>query len=294
MNKKKVLILMAMLTVATMVTACGGKKEEAAVTESEAVESTVVESVENTDVTESTELIIEDDSDVALAESVEKTEEEMSVVEYNAEILKIDIDYGEQAIEVALKLEELGFGKIVDIYEYESGLYYLINDKDEQLKLYETYEGDYFEKIKTMEGELIWEWEYTDKYRVERDEDPEEYKIDLEAAKIESDDKNVQILSEYIFYDEQAIEVAEALKEVGFGTIEEVINNRVDYLNIKDDSGMVVQLYYYDTAVPEHAFFRSIFNQETETVLWKWDTNMFDKYLKSWEERREKLVQEMN
>ena len=39
MDKKKVLTLMAMLTVAAMVTACGGKKEEAAVTESEAVES---------------------------------------------------------------------------------------------------------------------------------------------------------------------------------------------------------------------------------------------------------------
>ena len=286
---------MAMLTVAAMVTACGGKKEEAAVTESEAVESTVVERVENTDVTESTELIIEDDSEVALAESVEKTEEEMSVVEYNADRIDAYIYYSEQAIDVALKLEELGFGEIVDMYENDTYCYYLTNDKGEQIKLYTTYDREYFELLKTMEGEIIWEWEYNDKYSVERDEDPEEFKIDLEAAKFEIDDKDAQILSEYIFYDEQAIEVAEALKAVGFGTVEEVINNRIEYLTIKDDKGMVAKLYYYESAAPAHSFFESIIDVETETVLWKWDVdNMYDKYRKSWEERREKLVQEMN
>ena len=143
MNKKKVLALMAMLTVTVMVSACGGKKEEAAVTETQAVESTVVESTveestaaENTDETESTEQAIEEDTDVALAESVEETEEEMSVVEKNTKRLREYILYPDQAVEAAQALEELGFGEIKDVKEPDSISRNVIDEKGMVLQMY--------------------------------------------------------------------------------------------------------------------------------------------------------------
>ena len=166
MNKKKVLALMAMLTVTAMVTACGGKKEEAAVTETQAVESTVVESTatENTDATESTEQVIEEDTDVALAESVEETEEEMSVVEKNAEEIKGFICYPDQAIEAAKALEELGFGEIKNIKETDSVSFNVTDENGIVLEMYYGQLRDYYLNIYAEDGTKLWEWEYTDRY----------------------------------------------------------------------------------------------------------------------------------
>ena len=173
MNKKKVLALMAMLTVTAMVTACGGKKEEAAVTETQAVESTVVESTatENTDATESTEQAIEEDTDVALAESVEETEEEMSVVEYNAEFLGQYITISGQAIEVAEALEELGFVKCKEIINILNTCVEVSDENGMIVSLHQTLNGGYYDRIDTEDGETtLWEWEYTDKYEKAEDE----------------------------------------------------------------------------------------------------------------------------
>ena len=170
MNKKKVLALMAMLTVTAMVTACGGKKDEAAVTETQAVESIVAESTatENTDATESTEQTIEEDTDVALAESVEETEEEMSVVEYNAEFLGQYIDYSEQAIEVAEALEELGFVKCKEIINIFNTRIVVSDENGMIVSLHHTGDCDHYDRIDTEDGETtLWEWEYTDKYEIE-------------------------------------------------------------------------------------------------------------------------------
>ena len=170
MNKKKVLALMAMLTVTAMVTACGGKKEEAAVTETQAVESTVVESTatENTDATESTEQAIEEDTDVALAESVEETEEEMSVVEYNAEFLGQYITISGQAIEVAEALEELGFVKCKEIINFHNTRIEVSDENGMIVSLHQTLNGGYYDRIDTEDEETtLWEWEYTDKYEIE-------------------------------------------------------------------------------------------------------------------------------
>ena len=171
MNKKKVLALMAMLTVTAMVSACGEKKEEAAVTETVAVESTVVEStvVESTAaetaVSENTEPLIEDNSDVALAESVEETEEEMSVVEYNAEFLGQYITISGQAIEVAEALEELGFVKCKEIINFHNTRIEVSDENGMIVSLHQTLNGGYYDRIDTEDGETtLWEWEYTDKY----------------------------------------------------------------------------------------------------------------------------------
>ena len=172
MNKKKVLALMAMLTVTVMVSACGGKKEEAAVTETQAVESTVAESTatENTDATESTEQVIEEDTDVALAESVEETEEEMSVVEKNAEILREYIYYSNQAVEAAQALEELGFGEIKDVKEPDSISCNVIDEKGMVLQMYYGQIREYYLNIYAEDGTKLWEWEYTDRYEKAEDE----------------------------------------------------------------------------------------------------------------------------
>ena len=166
MNKKKVLALMAMLTVTAMVTACGGKKEEAAVTETQAVESTVVESTatENTDATESTEQVIEEDTDVALAESVEETEEEMSVVEKNTKRLREYILYPDQAVEAAEALEELEFGELTDIVSMDSVSRTIIDEKGMILEMYYGQVHEYYLNIYAEDGTQLWEWEYTDKY----------------------------------------------------------------------------------------------------------------------------------
>ena len=168
MNKKKVLALMAMLTVTAMVTACGGKKEEAAVTETQAVESTVAESTatENTDATESTEQAIEEDTDVALAESVEETEEEMSVVEKNTKRLREYILYPDQAVEAAEALEELGFGEFTDIVRMDSISRTIIDEKGMILELYYDQVHEYYLSIYAEDGTKLWEWEYTDKYEL--------------------------------------------------------------------------------------------------------------------------------
>lgn len=170
MNKKKVLALMAMLTVTAMVTACGGKKDEAAVTETQAVESIVAESTatENTDATESTEQVIEEDTDVALAESVEETEEEMSVVEYNAEFLGQYIAISGQAIEVAEALEELGFVKCKEIINFYNTRIEVSDENGMIVSLHQTLNGGYYDRIDTEDEETtLWEWEYTDKYEIE-------------------------------------------------------------------------------------------------------------------------------
>ena len=172
MNKKKILALMAMLTVTAMVTACGGKKEEAAVTETQAVESTVAESTveegtaAETAVSENTEQLIEDNSDVALAESVEETEEELSVVEYNAEELGRHILFPNQAVEAAQALEELGFGEIKDVTMPDSLSCKVIDEKGMVLQMYYGDVHEHYLKIKAEDGTILWEWEYTDKYKI--------------------------------------------------------------------------------------------------------------------------------
>ena len=172
MNKKKVLALMAMLTVTAMVTACGGKKEEAAVTETQAVESTVAESTveegtaAETAVSENTEQLIEDNSDVALAESVEETEEEMSVFEKNLESLQQYIIFTDQAVEVAQALEGLGFGEIKKITYANSVSHRITDEKGMVLEMYYGDVHEYYLKIKAEDGTVLWEWEYTDKYKI--------------------------------------------------------------------------------------------------------------------------------
>ena len=166
MNKKKVLALMAMLTVTAMVTACGGKKEEAAVTETQAVESTVVESI----ATENTEQVIEEDTDVALAESVEETEEEKSSVEYNAYIIGGFINYKDQALEVAEALDELGFGTFEDLSDQERNYRTITDENGMSVIIYDD-QDNYITDIVAEDGEtVLWEWEYTDKYEKAEDE----------------------------------------------------------------------------------------------------------------------------
>ena len=164
MNKKKVLALMAMLTVTAMVSACGEKKEEA-VTETVAVESTVEEgTAAETAVAENTEQLIEDDSDVALAESVEETEEEMSVVEKNTKRLREYILYPDQAVEAAEALEELEFGELTDIVSMDSVSRTIIDEKGMILEMYYGQVHEYYLNIYAEDGTQLWEWEYTDKY----------------------------------------------------------------------------------------------------------------------------------
>ena len=284
MNKKKVLALMAMLTVTAMVTACGGKKEEAAVTETQAVESTVAESTatENTDATESTEQAIEEDTDVALAESVEETEEEMSVVEYNAEKLKKYILYPEQSIDAAKALDELGFGEIKNIKKPNSVSRNITDENGMVLEMYYSDVNEYYLKIKAEDGTVLWEWEYTDKYEIEEllASDGDVYKTGFKLVYPENTEKsiieeNTNTLSVYIFFSNQAIEVAEALDEIGFGKCVE-IHNYTDHMQIKDEAGMIVNLGYKEGRVPAHSYFSCIVSEDRKNMLWELEYT--DKY----------------
>ena len=107
--------MLATLTVASMISACGAKEEEAAVEEKDTVvEATSTEAELPSEVQTLIEDIV---SDVALADDVATTEEETvaekdSVKEHNFLYMKCLISFGDQAVEAVDALAQLGFGKI--------------------------------------------------------------------------------------------------------------------------------------------------------------------------------------
>ena len=182
MKKKNVLLMLATLTVASMISACGAKEEEAAVEEKDTVvEATSTEAELPSEVQTLIEDIV---SDVALADDVATTEaqtteevvsEEDSVIARNAEYLGSFVSFSDQGQEVAEALAELGFGEVVDTERYYDYGVFIIDEKGMTLDMviYDESDGDYcgcFIKMIRDENkeEVLWEWEYTDKYELER------------------------------------------------------------------------------------------------------------------------------
>ena len=182
MKKKNVLLMLATLTVASMISACGAKEEEAAVEEKDTVvEATSTEAELPSEVQTLIEDIV---SDVALADDVATTEaqtteevasEEDSVKDYNLLHMRGLISFGEQAEEAVDALAELGFGKIERMEPYYDYGLLITDDKGMvlDLLLYDECDGSYcgcFIKMIRDENheEVLWEWEYTDKYEIEK------------------------------------------------------------------------------------------------------------------------------
>ena len=180
MKKKNVLLMLATLTVASMISACGAKEEEAAVEEKDTVvEATSTEAELPSEVQTLIEDIV---SDVALADDVATTEaqtteevasEEDSVKDYNLLHMRCLISFGDQAEEAVDALAQLGFGKIerMEPYYDRYGLY-ITDDKGMTLDLviYDEgkYRGCFIKMIRDENKEnVLWEWEYTDKYEKE-------------------------------------------------------------------------------------------------------------------------------
>lgn len=181
MKKKNVLLMLATLTVASMISACGAKEEEAAVEEKD----TVVEAASTeAELPSEVQTLIEDIvSDVALADDVATTEaqtteevvsEEDEVLAYNASRLGSHISFSDQAKEVAEALAKLGFGKLDETENYYDYGMLINDDKGMVLDLVicdrsdGSYRGCFIKMIRDENKEnVLWEWEYTDKYEKE-------------------------------------------------------------------------------------------------------------------------------